>query len=192
MVPNSDDLSANLCEKSLMQIIRFVNLFLYYVIVRKLPNRYFPLGHLISRFRGKFVTFLLGSKCGSNLELEANVFFGKFDDVKIGNNVQINQGCTIRNVQVGNDVMIAPNANMIYVGHSYDQLDVSMRFQPEKRYPQIIIEDNVWIGMSVIILPGINIGTGSIVAAGSVVTKNVPPFSIVGGNPATFIRKIRE
>lgn len=53
----------------------------------------------------------------------------------------------------------------------------------------IVIEDDVWVGSNVVILSGIHIGRGAVIGAGSVVTKNVPPYSIVGGNPAKFIRK---
>lgn len=53
----------------------------------------------------------------------------------------------------------------------------------------VIINDNVWIGMNAIILPGVTIGKGAVIAAGSVVTKDVPPYSLVGGNPAKIIRQ---
>jgi maltose O-acetyltransferase len=52
----------------------------------------------------------------------------------------------------------------------------------------IVIEDDVWIGARVTILGGVNIGTGAVIGAGSVVTKNVPPYAIVAGNPAKLIR----
>ena len=60
--------------------------------------------------------------------------------------------------------------------------------QGETFYPKTIIEDDVWIGARVLILPGRRIGKGSIIAAGSVITKDVAPYSIVGGNPAHLIK----
>ncbi|MDQ7799461.1 MAG: DapH/DapD/GlmU-related protein [Candidatus Edwardsbacteria bacterium] len=56
-------------------------------------------------------------------------------------------------------------------------------------YPQTVIEDDVWIGAQAIILPGVRIGRGAIVAAGAVVTKDVEPYAIVGGNPARLIKR---
>ena len=72
--------------------------------------------------------------------------------------------------------------------HAFDRCDVPMREQgygPEKT---IIIGDDVWIGGHVIILPGVNIGNGAIVGAGAVVTRDVPEYAVVGGNPAKVIR----
>jgi acetyltransferase-like isoleucine patch superfamily enzyme len=64
-----------------------------------------------------------------------------------------------------------------------------MIFQGIRKYDQTIVESDVWIGAGVILLPGITIGTGSIVAAGAVVTKSCEPYSVIGGNPAKLIKK---
>ncbi len=161
---------------------------IYYIIGFNLPNRYYPLGNKFSRFRAYIVKKILHSKCGSNLEIEGSVLMGKFDDVSIGNNVQINEKTRIRNVIIGNDVMIAPEVYILHSGHIFESKNITMRFQGEKYYPITIIEDDVWIGARAIINAGKKIGKGAIVAAGSVVTKDVAPYSIVGGNPAKFIK----
>lgn len=161
---------------------------LYYIIGTNLPSRYFPLGKSCSKFRAFLVKKILNDKCGNNLEIEANVLLGKFDDVSIGNNVQINERSRLRNVSIGNDVMIAPEVYILHSGHVFDDKEITMRFQGEKFYPKTIIEDDVWIGARAIINAGKKIGKGSIVAAGSVVTKDVEPYTIVGGNPAKIIK----
>lgn len=162
---------------------------IYYFIGYKLPNRYFPFGKIFSDFRAFLVRKILQSKCGVNLEIEGEVLLGKFNDVSIGNNVQINERSRLRNVIIGNDVMIAPEVYILHSGHNFEDTNVAMRFQGEKFYSKTIIEDDVWIGARTIINAGKKIGHGSIVAAGSVVTKDIEPNSIVGGNPAQLIKK---
>jgi maltose O-acetyltransferase len=160
----------------------------YYLIGYPAPSRYFPLGKTCSKFRAFLVKKILKENCGLNLEIEASVLLGKFDDITIGNNVQINEKSRLRNVQIGNDVMIAPEVYILHSGHNFDDKNVSMRFQGEKFYPRTIIEDDVWIGARSIINAGKVIGKGSIIASGSVVVKDVEPYTIVGGNPAVKIK----
>jgi maltose O-acetyltransferase len=160
----------------------------YYIIGYNLPSRYFPLGKKCSSFRAFLIRKILKQNCGFNLEIEAKVLMGKFDDVTIGNNVQINEKSRLRNVKIGNDVMIAPEVYILHSGHLFADKGVTMRFQGEQFYPLTIIEDDVWIGARAIINAGKKIGKGAIVAAGSVVTKDVEPYTIVGGNPAKFIK----
>jgi maltose O-acetyltransferase len=160
----------------------------YYLIGYHAPSRYFPLGKQCSKFRAFLVKKILNEKCGYNLEIEASVLLGKFDDVTIGNNVQINEKSRLRNVNIGNDVMIAPEVYILHSGHNFDDKNVSMRFQGEKFYPKTIIEDDVWIGARSIINAGKVIGKGAIIASGTVVVKDVEAYTIVGGNPAVKIK----
>lgn len=108
--------------------------------------------------------------------------------VSIGERCFIQQCCTFfgrGGIEIGNDVFIGPKVNLITINH-----DVN----PDKRSAtygrKIVIEDKVWIGINSTILPGVRIGYGAIVGAGSVVTKNVEPMTIVAGNPARVIKKI--
>ena len=161
---------------------------LYYGIAFHLPCSYYPGGRLFTKFRAFCVRYLTNSTC-YKLEIEARVLIGNGRDITIGNYCQINEECRLRNVVIGNYVMIAPQVIIPHSGHSYDRIDVPMRNQSPKYYPKTIIEDDVWIGSRAIIMHGLRIGKGSIIAAGSVVTKDVEPLSIVGGNPAIEIRK---
>ena len=87
--------------------------------------------------------------------------------------------------------MFGPNVTIMGGDHNYSQLGKYM-FDVEEKRPQddlpIVIEDDVWVGTGAIILKGVRLGTGSIVAAGSVVTSNVEPYSIVGGVPAKKLK----
>jgi len=111
----------------------------------------------------------------------------------IGNNTSINYKTVIsvaQKVEIGNNCAIAEEVK-IFDNNSHP-------INPEKRkeimtkedVSPIVINDNVWIGMNSFIMKGVTIGEGSVIAAGSVVTKDVPPFCIYGGNPARLIKKI--
>ncbi|MFO2972828.1 DapH/DapD/GlmU-related protein [Legionella pneumophila serogroup 10] len=111
------------------------------------------------------------------------------DEIRVGRNVIINQNCTFYDVgglDIADDVMIGPNVNIITTSHP---LNPSKRHTTTIGKP-IVIERNVWIATGAIIIGGVTLGENSVVAAGSVVTKNVPPNTLVGGNPARVIRSI--
>nr|WP_142784468.1 acyltransferase [Changchengzhania lutea] len=163
-------------------------IFFYYFIGYTTPHWYFPAGMFFSKVRAFLIKKVLKEKCGSNILIQGKVLFGKFDDVSIGNNTQISERSRLRNVSIGNDVLIAPEVYVLHSGHVYDKIDLPIIEQGETFYPKTNIEDNVWIGARTIILPGRRIGKGAIVAAGSVVVKDVEPYSIVGGNPAVLIK----
>jgi maltose O-acetyltransferase len=84
--------------------------------------------------------------------------------------------------------MIAPEVIILTLGHRHDSIETPMCGQGGYA-TKVIIEDDVWIGIRVIVLPGVKIGKGSIVGAGAVVTKDVPPWTIVGGVPAKVIKR---
>lgn len=110
-------------------------------------------------------------------------------DLIIGNNSRIGLGNTIIGpVQIGNDVNIAQNVTISGLNHNYLDVNKSITSQGVST-SQIIIEDDVWIGANSVILAGSNIGKHSIIAAGSIVTRPVPSFCIVAGNPARIIKQ---
>ncbi len=90
-------------------------------------------------------------------------------------------------VRIGKNVMISPRVSIYAENHRFARTDVPMKEQGVER-SVVTIEDDCWISSHSVILAGVTIGRGSLVAAGSVVTKDVPPFSIVAGVPATVIR----
>lgn len=110
-------------------------------------------------------------------------------EIRVGRNVFINQNCSfydLGGLEIGDDVMIGPNVSIITTGHP---LDPVQRRAVTIGKP-IRIEKNVWIAAGVTIIGGVTIGENSVVAAGSVVTKDVPPNVLAGGNPARIIRAI--
>ncbi len=108
----------------------------------------------------------------------------------IGNNVGIAQNCFIQvrgKVTIGNDVMFGPGVSVFSEEHGFEDLEKPMIAQAETRRP-VQIGNNVWIGTRAVILGGVTIGEGSIIAAGAVVRESVPPYSVVAGVPAKVIR----
>lgn len=110
--------------------------------------------------------------------------------IVLGNNVQLGRGTwIITDVIIGNDVLIA--GNVVFAGkkdHRFDIPGCTMWDAPRGVDRPTKVGDDVWIGTNSIIIGGVKIGNGSIIAAGSVVTKDVPPCEIWGGNPAKKIR----
>jgi maltose O-acetyltransferase len=89
---------------------------------------------------------------------------------------------------MGSYVMIAPDVAFIGKMHRVDSVEVPMIAQGEVEVRQTVVEDDVWVGQRVVVLPGVKIGHGAIVGAGAVVTKDVPAYAVVGGVPARFIK----
>lgn len=109
--------------------------------------------------------------------------------VEIGDKSYINHDSEIRcreRITIGNNVSIAYN---VLIQDSDYHTTYDDNGNPKPQTLPIVIEDNVWIGANAIILKGVTVGEGTIVAAGSVVTKSVPPYSLVGGNPARIIKQ---
>jgi acetyltransferase-like isoleucine patch superfamily enzyme len=112
-------------------------------------------------------------------------------EIRVGRRVFINQCCTIYDmggVDIADRVLIGPNVNIITTGHP---LMPSQRLASIEAKP-IVIERNVWIATGATIIGGVTVGENSVVAAGAVVTKDVPPNSFVAGVPAKVIRSIEE
>jgi len=110
--------------------------------------------------------------------------------VEIGNYSGINHYTDIGGrggLKIGNYVMIGPYCQVLTAEHNYQDLNKPIYLQGIK-CEQVVIEDDVWIGTHVVILPNVRIGKGAIVGAGSVVTKDVKPYSIVVGAPAKLIK----
>jgi acetyltransferase-like isoleucine patch superfamily enzyme len=156
-------------------ILGGITAYLYNSCVGKLPSR---------AIRKIFLKLWLGDfGKGTGVQMECRFLNGR--KVYLGERNVINFGCLLDGrkfqIRTGNDVSIGPEATILTLGHDPQSPDFS------DRGGDVVIGDRVWIGYRAIILPGIKIGEGAIVGAGSVVTKDVGPFSIVAGNPAREI-----
>lgn len=140
---------------------------------------------------------LSGIKLGNNVSILRNtiiectgVIRHLGEGLTIGNNVGIAQNCFIQvrgTVVIGNDVMFGPGVSIFSENHGFSDINVPMIEQAEIR-TGVTIEDDVWIGTKAVILDGVTVGKGSIIAAGSIVNASVPPYSIVAGVPGKVIK----
>jgi len=157
------------------------------MIANKFPSSFFPLGRMFNFLR---ITFLRGFLViGKGCIVEPYVNFGKGIDITIGNMCQINERVYIQSGKIGNHVLIAPNTCILGRFHGYEQVNIPMALQGITKESPPTIENDVWIGRNVVIMPGVTIGKGSIIGSNAVVTKNIEPYSIVGGVPARLIKK---
>ena len=135
-------------------------------------------------------TYLLENGGGTNIERGA--MFGRGTSIELGDNSGIGINAHIHpNTKIGRNVMMGPNMRMLDSTHKFDRLDIPMIEQGVKTRAercQVVIEDDVWIGEDVLIMSSKTIKTGSIVAARTVLCKNFPEYSIIGGNPSRLIR----
>lgn len=132
---------------------------------------------------------LIGRRVDDSFTLIPPFYTAHGADIRVGRNVFINQNCTIYDlggVEIGDDVLIGPNVSIITTGHP---LEPSRRRDGVTAAP-IVIERNVWIAAGATIIGGVTVGENSVVAAGAVVTKDVPPNRLVAGVPAKVIRSL--
>jgi maltose O-acetyltransferase len=163
---------------------------LYYSIARYLPASYSLLGRPSKRIRGVICKEIFHST-GHNVNIEHGAYFGSGRQIKIGDNSGIGVDCHVpSDIRIGDDVMMGPDVLIISQNqnHRFDRLDIPMRLQGHNESQPVIIEDDVWLGARVIVLPGVRICHGAIVGAGAIVTKDIPPYAICVGNPAHIVR----
>lgn len=162
-------------------------LFLYYGIAQYLPksNTLFNMGGVI-RYR---LCKHIFKKCGRNVNIERKAFFASGLDIEIGDYSGIGINAHIPNgTIIGNYVMMGPNCFILDVNHCTEDTKKPMCMQGMTDKKITRIGNDVWIGRDVRMTSGRTISDGSIIAMGSVLTKDFPPYSVVGGNPAKLIK----
>ncbi|MEB8344826.1 CatB-related O-acetyltransferase [Flavobacteriaceae bacterium KMM 6898] len=168
--------------------MKILYLCLYYGFLQYLPasdNTYFG---FIRTIRSGVAKRTLNSY-GKNINIEKKANFGTGKGIEIGDKSGIGVNCHVRGpLKIGSYVMMGPEVLILTSSHNIDRIDTPMNLQGHPAKRKVEIKDDVWIGARVIILPGVTIGTGAIIGAGAVVTKNVEDYAIVGGNPAKLIR----
>lgn len=133
----------------------------------------------------KIMGFIIGNQSSIFMDCTFDCARG----ISIGDNSVINSRCrldTRGNITIGKNVSISQEVIILTADHDINSPDFSGRNRA------VVINDYVWIGTRAMILPGINIGKGAVVAAGAIVTKNVEPFTLVAGVPAKFVKRRQE
>ena len=152
-------------------------------ITNLMNNKYLPPAEL-----RRYMSVLIGQEVDEGFGLFPPFFTNCGKNIHLGKNVFINSGCHFRDqggIYIGDGTFIGHNVILATLNH-----DLNPNSRADMQPKPIHIGKKVWIGSGAIVLPGVSIGDNSVIAAGSVVTKDVPENSVYGGNPAKFIKKI--
>ena len=136
----------------------------------------------------EFISRILGKELDESSAILPPFYADYGKNITIGKHVWIQQGCTFfdrGDIEIGDDTFIAPKVNLITLNHVVNPYERSTTVAKP-----IKIGKRVWIGIAATVLPGVSVGDNSIIGAGAVVTKDVPPNVIVAGNPARIIKRI--
>jgi maltose O-acetyltransferase len=149
--------------------------------------KYAPFNWCVAVRRELYGSFF--KKVGSGLAVHDNVLIKYPDEITLGDHVTINPGCILvgkGGLTIGHNAMIGAGTKIVTTSHVTTRTDIPMRLQGMTSTP-IVIEDDVWCGFDVIVLPGAVIRQGCVIGAGSVVTDEIPEYSIAAGAPARVI-----
>ena len=176
-----------------ISILTAVCYIVYRVFAQYLPgSESGRVGRLCCKLRYRLCRHIF-DYCGKNVTIERKVDFGYGYRIKIGDNSGMGTNAVIPDgTYIGRNVMMGPNCYIHVRNHAYQRTDIPMIQQGYQDYKYTIIEDDVWIGRDVVILPGRTIAQGSILAANCVLVKDFPPYSIIGGNPSILIKSRKQ
>lgn len=163
-----------------MKVFKYFALYLLNSVVNKIPFFY---------IRNFIYINIYNMKIDNSVSMLRNIKILYPSNIHIGKHSVINWGCLLdgrgAKIIIGDNTDIAPEVNIWTLEHNPDSVDHSVRAK------DVIIGNNCWIGNRVVILPGVKIHDGAVIGAGSVVTKDVEPFSFYAGIPAKKIRKLK-
>ena len=162
---------------------------IYYGFAQYLPDSYsFVWGGVSNRIR-VFCVKRIFKKCGHIRTINRRVNFGSGRNIEMGDESGIGARTILpSNTIIGNHVIISRDCLIWPQNHRFDRTDIPLNDQGMLPPKQTIIADDVWIGLRTILTPGRHVAKGTIVGMGSVLSKDFPPYSIVGGAPAKLIR----
>lgn len=172
-------------KSSSLSLSRKVYYFLYISIFRFTPEDYRPYALFFPQIRKLLVrNFVV--KSGRNIRVKSNADISP--NINIGNYSELGTRCMIHgNVEIGENVIMGPDVKIYARNHIHASIEVPIQVQG-KEYLKTVIGNDVWIAANVVITAGVKVGDHTIIAAGSVVTKDVPNYAIVGGVPAKVIK----
>lgn len=168
------------------RIVRRINIWLYFAIASKLPVSYSRFGRFGKWMRAKTASKFL-AYVGKDVNIERGAQITS--KMRVGDRSGVGINAMMHGeVIIGDNVMMGPECIVYTRNHAFADVNIPMRDQGFSEEHPVIIGNDVWIGGRVIILPGVKVGDGAIIGAGAVVTKDVPDYAIVGGNPAKVIK----
>lgn len=171
---------------------KMICLVLYYGIATHLPDSYSSFGGKISNSFRVFLCKRIFKQCGNIRTINRKVNFGSGKNIEMGDDSGIGANTEIpSDTVIGKYVMLSRRCFVLHRNHEFSRTDIPIIEQGFKETKRLVIEDDCWVGLGCILTPGRHIKKGTIVAMGSVLTKDFPEYSIVGGNPAKLI-KIRN
>lgn len=167
-------------------MVKKIYFLIYILFFKNTPEDYRPYAFISPKIRQFLVSRFLIS-CGKNIRVKKGAEISI--NSRVGDNSELGTRCLIQaNVTIGDNVIMGPDIKIYSRNHKAERVDIPIQLQG-KDYLKTRIKNDVWIGANVIILAGITIGNHCIIAAGSVVTKDVEDFSVIGGVPAKLIKK---
>lgn len=168
-----------------------LKVFAYFFVLKRYCELKLTKSKLFNSIRVKSFN-ILGSNISEQSWVSDNIELYGLKNITVSEGCFIGSGCKIiaydKPVIIGSNVLMASGTTIITRNHNFEDRDELIKNQGYSN-AKIIIEDDVWLGFNSLILPGVTIGKGAVVAANSVVTKDVPPYYVVGGVPAKFIKE---
>jgi Acetyltransferase (isoleucine patch superfamily) len=145
-----------------------------------------PIGLLSKRYR-QLCGKLIMTKCGNNVNIYPHAQINH--KMTLGNNSDVGYKSFFQGTcHIGENVIMGPECNVWTINHCTDRTDIAIKYQGNTEEKPVTIGDDSWIGSRVTILPGVTIGKGAVVGAGAVVSKDVPDYAVVVGNPAKVVK----
>lgn len=177
-------------ERCVMRMDAVFARIIYEAVARNLPKTTSPIQLGQKRIRAWCARHIL-ARVGEGVNIGRSVDFSS--KVTIGRESGMGDRSYLQGeIHIGDYVMMGPECRIYTQNHCTQRTDIPMCKQGEAAERPVHIGDDVWIGSRVTILPGVSIGTGAIIGAAAVVTKDVPEYAVVGGNPARILKRRQD